>query len=224
MTQFKDKSQNAGQSIGVGLFTYPVLMAADILLYQADLVPVGQDQKQHLELARDLAERFNGLYGDVFTVPEAYIPKLGARIMSLQEPEAKMSKSSTNENSYIALLDSPDVIIKKFKRAVTDSKSAVDFGDLSAGVENLVTIYCAAAGCDLEQARELFEGKGYGEFKTAVGEAAVDCLAPIQQRFYELSNNMDYVENIYKNSARAAEEIAGRTLRDVYKKIGFIER
>lgn len=224
MTQFKDKSQNAGQSIGAGLFTYPVLMAADILLYQADLVPVGQDQKQHMELARTLAERFNGQYGNVFTVPEPYIPKQGARIMSLQEPSAKMSKSATNENSYIALLDPSDVIIKKFKRAVTDSKSAVDFDDLSVGVENLINIYCAVTGRSLPQARELFEGKGYGEFKAAVGDAVADCLAPIQQRFNELGSNMDYVESVYKNSAQTAEDIAERTLRKVYKKVGFVEK
>ena len=182
MTQFKDKSARYSENVNAGLFTYPVLMAADILLYQADLVPVGEDQKQHLELTRDVAQRFNGVYGDVFTVPEPYIPKVGARIMSLQEPDKKMSKSDSNPNGYIAVLDSPDDIMRKFKRAVTDSGSEVRRGPDKAGVNNLISIYGAVTGRTAEQTESEFAGRGYGDFKLAVAEAVVEHLRPIREK------------------------------------------
>ncbi|HZK35259.1 MAG TPA: tryptophan--tRNA ligase, partial [Bacillota bacterium] len=179
MTQFKEKASAHQDNINAGLFTYPVLMAADILLYQADLVPVGGDQKQHLEIARDIATRFNGVYGNVFTVPQPYIPKVGARIMSLQEPESKMSKSDENQNSYITLLDTPDTIIRKFKRAVTDSEAVVRFDeDKKPGISNLMSIYSSSTGKTYEQIEGEFEGKGYGDFKLAVGEAVAETLRP----------------------------------------------
>ncbi len=224
MTQFKDKSRKNEDNINSGLFTYPVLMAADILLYQADLVPVGVDQKQHLELARDIATRFNGIYGDVFTVPEPYIPKVGARVMSLQDPTSKMSKSDENINSYIAMLDDPDTIIRKVKRAVTDSEGQVIYREGKDGINNLLSIYCGVTGKTLEVAQNEFANSGYGDFKLAVGEAIVECLRPIQDKFYDLQKNKDYVEAIYKSGAEKAGYIASKTLRKVHKKIGFIER
>lgn len=224
MTQFKDKSARHADNINSGLFTYPVLMAADILLYQADLVPVGIDQKQHLELTRDIAIRFNGLYGDVFKVPEPYIGKVGARIMSLQEPAKKMSKSDENPNGYIAMLDDPDTIIRKVKRAVTDSEGEVVYREGKDGINNLLGIYCAVTDKTIEQAQNEFAGKGYGDFKAAVGEAVVECLRPVQARFNDLSNNKDYVESIYKAGAQRASGMAYKTLRKIHKKIGFIER
>ncbi|MDR0406346.1 MAG: tryptophan--tRNA ligase [Clostridiales bacterium] len=224
MTQFKDKSARHAENINSGLFTYPVLMAADILLYQADLVPVGMDQKQHLELSRDLALRFNGIYGDVFTVPEAYIGKVGARIMSLQEPTRKMSKSDENPNGYIAMLDDPDTILRKIKRAVTDSGGEVAYREGKDGVNNLLGIYCAVTDTTIEQAERAFEGKGYGDFKAAVGEAVVECLRPVQERYRDLSNNKDYVESVYRAGAERAGRTAAKTLRKVYRKIGFTDR
>jgi len=224
MTQFKDKSKKNEDNINSGLFTYPVLMAADILLYQADLVPVGVDQKQHLELARDIAERFNGVYSDTFTVPDAYIPKVGARVMSLQDPTAKMSKSDGNINSYIAMLDDPDTIIRKVKRAVTDSEGMVIYREGKDGINNLLSIYCGVTGKTLDEAQNEFANSGYGDFKLAVGEAIVECLRPIQDKFYDLQKNKDYVEAIYKSGAEKAGYIANKTLRKVHKKIGFIER
>ncbi len=222
MTQFKDKSKKHENNINAGLFTYPSLMAADILLYQADLVPVGHDQKQHLELTRDLAERFNTVYSDTFKVPEPYIPKTGARIMSLQEPTQKMSKSDPNENGYILLLDPIDKVVKKIKRAVTDSEATVRRGAGKEGVENLMSLYCAVTGKTMDETELEFEGKGYGDFKEKVAEAVVCELEPIQKRYADLMNNKDYLESVFKTGAERANYAAEKTLRKVYKKVGFI--
>lgn len=224
MTQFKDKASRHSDNINAGLFTYPVLMAADILLYQTDVVPVGNDQKQHLELTRDIAQRFNNIYGDVFKVPEPYIGSVGARVMSLQDPTKKMSKSDSNPNGYIAMLDDPDTIVRKIKRAVTDSESEVAYREGKDGINNLLNIYSAVADKTIDEAVAEFSGKGYGDFKAAVAEAVVECLRPVQQKFNELSKDKGYIESIYKEGAARAERMAARTLRKVYKKIGFIER
>ncbi len=222
MTQFKDKSKKHADNINAGLFTYPVLMAADILLYQADLVPVGHDQLQHIELTRDVANRFNFHYGDTFTVPEPYIGKTGARVMSLQSPENKMSKSDPNPNGYIWILDPEDVIIKKFKRAVTDSGSEVRAGEDKPGITNLLTIYAAVTGKTVEEAEKEFAGCGYGTFKQTVGEAVAAQLAPVRERFAQLQNDKAYVEEVYKQGAETAAKIAAKTLRKVYKRVGFV--
>ncbi len=223
MTQYKDKSQKHAGNINAGLFTYPSLMAADILLYQADLVPVGADQNQHLELTRDLANRFNNAYSETFKVPEGYIPKVGARIMSLQDPTQKMSKSDSNENGYILLLDTPEVIVRKIKRAVTDSGSEVKRGEGKAGVENLMNIYSAVTGSSMEKIEERFDGKGYGIFKAEVADAVVEALRPIQERYRELMENKDYLEQVYRKGAAAASRTAAKTLSKVYRKVGFIQ-
>ena len=223
MTQYKDKSQKYAGNINAGLFTYPSLMAADILLYQADLVPVGADQNQHLELTRDLANRFNNAYSETFKVPEGYIPKVGARIMSLQDPTQKMSKSDSNENGYILLLDTPEVIVRKIKRAVTDSGSEVKRGEGKAGVENLMNIYSAVTGSSMEKIEERFDGKGYGVFKAEVADAVVEALRPIQERYRELMENKDYLEQVYRKGAEAASRTAAKTLSKVYRKVGFIQ-
>ena len=223
MTQFKEKSANHDDNVNAGLFTYPVLMAADILLYQSDLVPVGNDQKQHLEITRDIAVRFNGVYGNVFKVPEPYIPKIGARIMSLQDPASKMSKSDENNNAYISLLDPPDTIIRKFKRAITDSEAVVSYDvDKKPGISNLISIYASVTNKTLEEIIQEFEGKGYGDFKTAVGEAVVETLRPIQERYRKLLTSKDYLKEVMQNGAKAAEQLARPTLDKVYKKIGLI--
>ncbi|MBE7040853.1 MAG: tryptophan--tRNA ligase [Ruminococcaceae bacterium] len=222
MTQFKDKSKKHADNINAGLFTYPVLMAADILLYQTDLVPVGHDQLQHIELTRDIATRFNHHYGDTFTMPEPYIGKAGARVMSLQSPENKMSKSDPNPNGYVWILDPEEVIIKKFKRAVTDSGSEVRAAEDKPGVTNLLTIYCAVTGKSIEEAEKEFAGQGYGTFKQAVGEAVAAELAPVRERYLELSKDKAYVEEVYKKGAEQAARIAAKTLRKVYKKVGFV--
>ena len=224
MTQFKDKSQKHADNINAGLFTYPVLMAADILLYQADIVPVGSDQMQHLELARDIAIRFNNIYGDVFTVPEGYLGKVGARIQSLQDPARKMSKSDDNENASIYLTDPRDVILRKFKRAVTDSLAQVRFSDEQPGIKNLISIYSAFTGKTPEEVEREFDGRGYGEFKLAVGETVADCLEPVQKKQAELLADKAYVDRIIKTNAERAEYIALKTLRKVQKKVGFPER
>lgn len=222
MTQFKEKAAKQQDNINAGLFTYPILMAADILLYQTDLVPVGEDQKQHLELSRDIAERFNGIYGNVFKVPEPYIPKVGARIMSLQDPGSKMSKSDENANSYILLLDPPETIMRKFKRAVTDSEAVIRYDVKNKpGVSNLMSIYSSVTGKTLEQIENEFEGKGYGDFKTAVGEAVVETLRPIQEEYNKLMESKDYLQDVMKKGAEAAGRIAGKTLSKVYRKIGL---
>lgn len=224
MTQFKDKSSKHADNINAGLFTYPVLMAADILLFQADVVPVGIDQMQHLELTRDIAQRFNGIYGDVFTIPEAYLGKVGAKIMSLQDPAKKMSKSDENPNASIYLMDDPDTIIRKFKRAVTDSDSEVRYAPEKPGVSNLIDIYRAATGKSIEEVEREFDGKGYGDFKLAVGESVVSVLKPLQDRFAELSKDKTYIDNIIKTNAERANYVATKTLRKVQKKVGFPER
>lgn len=224
MTQFKDKAAKHADNINAGLFTYPVLMAADILLYQADVVPVGKDQLQHLEITRDIAQRFNGIYGDVFTVPEPYIGKAGAKIMSLQDPSKKMSKSDENTNASIYLMDDPDTIIRKFKRAVTDSEGQIVYREEQPGIRNLIDIYSACTGKTPEQVEAEFAGKGYGEFKMAVGEAVVDVLKPLQDRFYDLSQNKDYIDSVIKNNAEKASYYANKTLRKVQKKVGFPEK
>lgn len=222
MTQFKDKSAKHADNVNAGLFTYPSLMAADILLYQADLVPVGADQKQHLELTRNIAERFNGIYGNVFKVPDGYIPKVGARVMSLQDPTRKMSKSDENANGCVAVLDKPEVIMKKFKRAVTDSEACVRYGEGKDGINNLMGIYSAVTGLTVEQIEKDFEGKGYGDFKTAVGEAVVEHLRPIQERFNIYINDKAYLKDCYEKSAEFAQRISQRTLDKAMKKIGFV--
>ena len=222
MTQFKDKSAKHADNINAGLFTYPCLMAADILLYQADYVPVGEDQRQHLELTRDIAERFNGVYGPVLTVPEPIIPKVGARIMSLQDPTKKMSKSDENQNAVVTLLDDPDTILRKFKRAKTDSDSQVRFAEGKDGVNNLMSIYALCTGKTMEEIEREFDGKGYGDFKPAVAEAVIAELAPIQQRYRELLADRAYLEKCFAENAPRAEAIARRTLRKVMKKVGFL--
>ena len=224
MTQFKDKSAKHADNINAGLFTYPSLMAADILLYQSDLVPVGADQKQHLELARNIAERFNGAYSPTFTVPEPYIPKVGAKIMSLQDPTRKMSKSDENTNSYIAVLDKPDDILRKFKRAVTDSEAKVHFAPEKEGVNNLMGIYSSITGLTNEQIEVEFEGKGYGDFKQRVAEAVIEELRPVQERFSQLISDKEYLEQCYTEGAQQALSISIRTLNKVMKKIGFLPK
>lgn len=224
MTQFKDKAAKHADNINAGLFTYPVLMAADILLYQADVVPVGKDQLQHLEITRDIAQRFNAIYGDVFTIPEPYVGKAGAKIMSLQDPSRKMSKSDENPNASIYLMDDPDTIIRKFKRAVTDSEACVRYQESQPGIRNLIDIYCACNGKTPEEVEKEFDGKGYGDFKMAVGEAVVSVLKPLQDRFADLSKNKDYIDKIIKENAEKANYYAGKTLRKVQKKVGFPEK
>lgn len=222
MTQFKEKSQVHGSNINAGLFTYPVLMASDILLFKTDLVPVGEDQKQHTELARDIAIRFNGIYGDVFTVPEPVIKKVGARIMGLQEPTKKMSKSSDNVNDSISLLDDKNVIVNKFKRAVTDSENNIVYNaQEKPGISNLLTIYSSVTGITIEQAEAEFADKGYGEFKKAVGETVADSLDPIQKKFRELLSDKAYLDGIIKQNAEKANCMAQKTLLKVKKKVGF---
>ena len=224
MTQFKDKAAKHADNINAGLFTYPVLMAADILLYQADVVPVGIDQMQHLELTRDIAIRFNNIYGDEFTVPEAYIGKAGAKIMSLQDPAKKMSKSDENPNGSIYLMDDPDTIIRKCKRAVTDSEGIILYRDEQPGVKNLIDIYCACTGKTPAEVEREFDGKGYGDFKMAVGEAVVGVLKPLQDRFADLSKNKEYLDKVIKENAEKASYFSNKTLRKVQKKVGFPER
>ncbi len=222
MTQFKDKSAKHSSNVNVGLFSYPVLMAADILLYKPDFVPVGADQKQHLEIARDIALRFNGIYGDVFTVPDAYIPKIGARVMSLQEPTKKMSKSDENPNAWVAILDTPDDILRKFKRAVTDSEAKVCVGEEKHGINNLIGIYSAVTGKTAEQVAAEFEGKGYGDFKLAVAEAVIEELRPIREKYDAIIKDKATLETLYREGAQKAEYTARRTLSKVMKKVGFV--
>lgn len=222
MTQFKDKSEQHKDNINAGLFTYPALMAADILLYQADYVPVGADQKQHLEFTRNIAERFNNANGNVFRLPEPYIPSTGARVMSLQNPLKKMSKSDTNPNGFISVLDDPKVIINKFKRAVTDSETEVCFREGKDGINNLMSIYSVITGDSFEEITGAFAGKGYGDFKLAVGEAVAEELRPVREEFARLMNEKAYLEELQKKGAAAAASIAARTLTKVRKKVGLI--
>lgn len=224
MTQYKDKSKKMGDSIGAGLFNYPVLMAADILLYNADLVPVGKDQMQHLELARDIGTRFNNSYSPTFTIPEGYVPKEGAKIMDLQDPSKKMSKSDANPNGFILIMDEPNVIRKKVSRAVTDSIGVVNYTDEQPGVKNLINILCAIKGYTPEEVVEMYNGKGYADFKKDVGEAIVEELAPVQEKVKALLGNKKALEEIYKNGAEKANYVAMKTLRKMQKKIGLIPR
>lgn len=223
MTQFKDKSQKHADNVNVGLFAYPSLMAADILLYKADLVPVGEDQKQHLELARTIAQRFNGVYGETFVVPDPYIPKVGARIMSLQEPQKKMSKSDENGNAWVAVLDEPDVIMRKFRRAVTDSESCVRFAPGKEGINNLMGIYSSITGATNEQIENEFAGKGYGDFKSAVGEAVVEALRPVRESYGRLIQEKAYLQACYARAAEQALKLSSRTLQKAMKKVGFLQ-
>ena len=225
MTQFKDKSAKHADNINGGLFTYPALMAADILLYQPDYVPVGEDQKQHCELTRDVAIRFNNIYGDVFKVPEPYIQKVGARIMSLNNPTGKMSKS--DPNGCVFLMENPDDIRRKFKRAITDSdtENCVRYDpENKPGVANLMGIYSAVTGKTYEEIEREFAGQGYGVFKPAVGEAVVETLAPIQAEAKRILADKAYLQEVYRDGAERAGAVARKTLRKVYKKIGFVER
>lgn len=222
MTQFKDKSAKHPENINAGLFTYPVLMAADILAYQADLVPVGIDQKQHLELARNIAQRFNQIYGDVFTMPDPYIPKTGAKVMSLQDPTKKMSKSDENPNASISVLDDRDTIIRKFKRAVTDSDTEVAYREGKDGINNLMSIYSAVTDKTFEEIEKEFAGKGYGDFKLAVGEATADRLAPMQSEFARIIADKAYIQECMKKGAEKAFKTTRKTIQKVYKKVGFI--
>ncbi len=223
MTQFKDKSAKHADNINAGLFTYPALMAADILLYQTDVVPVGIDQKQHVELCRDVAERFNQLYPGTFTVPEPVIPKHGMKIMSLAEPTKKMSKSDENTNAVVYILDDRDTIIRKFKRAVTDSGSEIKYAEDKPGVSNLISIYSCFTGKTVEEIEREFAGVGYGDFKAAVGEITADALAPVQKRFAELLADKAGLEAQMKKGAEEASWYARRTLSKVEKKLGFVQ-
>ncbi len=227
MTQFKDKSAKNEENINGGLFTYPSLMAADILLYQPDLVPVGEDQKQHVELCHTIARRFNGIYGDVFKIPEPYVPKVGARIMSLTNPVAKMSKSENEDTGRVLLMDAPEVIMKQFKRAITDSdtENCVRYDkENKPGVANLMTIYSSVTGKTYEEIEAEFAGKGYGAFKPAVGEAVVEMLRPIREGAARLMKDKAYLEGVYRSGAEKAGYVAEKTLRKVYKKVGFVAR
>lgn len=225
MTQFKDKSKKYADNINVGLFAYPSLMAADILLYNTDLVPVGHDQKQHLELSRDIAIRFNNIYGEVFKVPEGYIPKIGAKIMSLQSPETKMSKSDDNKNNYISLLDSPELILSKFKKAVTDSDKEIRYDPKDKpGVSNLLSIYAALSDFSIKTAEKEFAGTGYKEMKLAVGEKCVSVIKPIQEKYFCILKDKEFIEKTMKQGAEKAQYLAAKTIRKVYKKVGLIPK
>ncbi|MBQ4339305.1 MAG: tryptophan--tRNA ligase [Clostridia bacterium] len=221
MTQFKEKSAKHAGNITVGLFDYPVLMAADILIYQADFVPVGADQKQHLELARDIADRFNTMRGNTFVLPEPFIGKVGAKISSLQDPTQKMSKSDPNPKASISLLDPPEVILKKFKSAVTDSEAVVRYADGKDGINNLMAIYSCCTGKSFEEIENEFAGKGYGDFKVAVAESVIEELRPVQDNFKRLIADKAYLNEVAKNGAQAATRISQRTLAKVQKKVGL---
>ncbi len=221
MTQFKDKSQKHSDNINAGLFTYPVLMAADILLYQTDMVPVGIDQMQHVELARDIAKRFNGVYSDTFAMPEPFIPKTGKKIYSLTDPTKKMSKSDPNPASYVAIIETRDETIKKIKRAVTDSDACVKFAQGKDGINNLMSIYSVFTGKSYEEIEREFEGKGYGDFKAAVGEVCADSLEGVRSEYAKLIKDKAYLEAVMKDGAEKATYIAQKTLSKVYRKVGF---
>ncbi|NLJ78605.1 MAG: tryptophan--tRNA ligase [Tissierellia bacterium] len=224
MTQYKEKSRKSEENLNAALFTYPVLMAADILMYQTEFVPVGDDQKQHLELARDLAERFNNRYSETFKVPEPLIQQFGARIMDLQNPGDKMSKSNQNENSYILMLDDPDTIRRKIRRAITDSIGEVIYTDDQPGIKNLMNIYNAFSGDSIDAIEDRYRGLGYGKFKDDVAEVIISGLKPIQERYIELMDNKDYLETVYRQGAEKAQFTAMKTLRKVYRKVGFIQK
>ncbi len=224
MTQYKDKSAKGGENLNSALFTYPVLMASDILLYSTDLVPVGEDQKQHLELARDVAQRFNNRYSETFKIPEVYIPKVGARVMSLQEPTKKMSKSDENENGYISLMDSNDVILKKVKRAVTDSVGVVNYSDEQPGIKNLLEICSKFENTSPQELALRYEGKGYGDFKADAAEIIAEGIRPVRDKANEYLADKAYLEEVYSLGAQKAEAVAAKMVSKVYKKIGFIPK
>lgn len=224
MTQFKDKSQKYPENVNVGLFAYPILMAADILLYQADLVPVGQDQKQHLELTRDLAQRFNTLYSETFKIPEPYIPKIGAKIMNLQEPTKKMSKSDLNQSGVLFLADDENQIRNKIKRAVTDSGTEIRFADDKPGISNLITLYHIATNKSISEIEKEFEGKGYGEFKESVAEALIEFLRPFKQKYFEYRKDESFLREVLLRGAERARQVASKTLQKVYRKVGFVPK
>ncbi len=223
MTQFKDKSKKYSSNVNAGLFTYPVLMAADILLYQADVVPVGMDQMQHIEITRDIAGRFNQVYGETFRIPEGVLPKAGAKVMSLAEPEKKMSKSDSNGNASVYILDDRDTVIRKFRRAVTDSGSEVRRAEGKDGINNLMTIYAAFTGKTDAEIEAEFAGRGYGDFKSAVGETVADALSPVRERFGQLTADKAYLESVMKDGASRASYLARKTLTKVYRKVGFTQ-
>ena len=223
MTQFKDKSEKHPENVNVGLFAYPMLMAADILLYQANYVPIGVDQKQHLEITRNIADRFNGLYGETFTLPEPFIGKTGAKIMSLQEPTKKMSKSDTNVKAFISVLDDTDTIVRKIKSAVTDSEARVHYAQGKDGVNNLMTIYSCCTGKDFAEIEKEFDGKGYGDFKVAVAEAVAAELAPVRDEFNRLIADKSYLNACMEAGAQKAARVANRTLRKAMKRVGFYQ-
>ena len=223
MHQFKEKSASHPEDINGGLFTYPILMAADILLYQTNLVPIGSDQKQHLELARNIAQRFHSVYSETFAIPEGYIPEIGAKVMSLQEPEKKMSKSDTNINAVVRILDEPDVIMKKFKRAVTDSENIICASPEKPGVTNLMSILSVCSGKTFAEIESEFQGQGYGAFKTAVAESVIETLLPIQTEYARILKEESYLDDILKEGAEQARQASYKMLRKVYKKIGFVQ-
>lgn len=223
MTQFKDKSEKHPENVNVGLFAYPMLMAADILLYQANYVPIGVDQKQHLEITRNIADRFNGLYGETFTLPEPFIGKTGAKIMSLQEPTKKMSKSDTNAKAFISVLDDTDTIVRKIKSAVTDSEARVHYAQGKDGVNNLMGIYSCCTGKDFAEIEKEFEGKGYGDFKAAVAQAVAAELAPVRDEFNRLIADKSYLNACMEAGAQKAARVANRTLRKAMKRVGFYQ-
>lgn len=224
MTQFKDKSAKHPDDINAGLFTYPVLMAADILAYNTDLVPIGIDQKQHLELARNVAQRFNQKYGELFTVPDAYIPEVGAKVMSLQDPTKKMSKSDENPNASVYILDDSDAIVRKFKRAVTDSDMEVKYAEGKDGINNLMSIYSVTTGKNYDEIEKEFDGKGYGDFKLAVGEAVADSLKPVRDEFARLIADKAYLKECYTKGAERATVLTQKVLNKAYRKVGFVDK
>ena len=223
MTQFKDKSEKHPENVNVGLFAYPMLMAADILLYQANYVPIGVDQKQHLEITHNIADRFNGLYGETFTLPEPFIGKTGAKIMSLQEPTKKMSKSDTNVKAFLSVLDDTDTIVRKIKSAVTDSEARVHYAQGKDGVNNLMTIYSCCTGKDFAEIEKEFDGKGYGDFKAAVAQAVAAELAPVRDEFNRLIADKSYLNACMEAGAQKAARVANRTLRKAMKRVGFYQ-
>ena len=224
MTQFKEKSDKHKDNINTGLFTYPVLQAADILLYQTNVVPVGEDQKQHLELSRDIAIRFNNIYGETFAVPEHHIPKIGAKIMSLQEPDKKMSKSDDNVNATIYLMDSEELILSKIKKSVTDAENKVAYSDDQPGIKNLITIYATISGLTTSEIEARYAGKGYGAFKKDLAELLIEAIRPFKTKYSEYMNNLDYVTEIYKRGAARATVMAEKTMKDVREKLGLISK
>lgn len=223
MTQFKEKSAKNPENVNLGLFAYPTLMAADILLYQADYVPIGKDQKQHLELARDVAGRFNSKYSPTFVIPDGIFPKQGAKIYNLLDPSTKMGKTDDNENGVVFLLDDPDTIMRKFKRAVTDCDTDIRFDEQKPGISNLITIYSVVTDKSVEDVEKEFAGSSYADFKLKVGEAVVEYLRPIQAKHHELINNKDYLLAVMKDGAERASRIANKTLAKVYRKVGFVQ-